>query len=253
MNEKPLHPVKSAGNGAEPWRVVLVAEALHRSPPYAYTVGLGAAFGHPEVAIFGLNGDVHFMHRVLRAIGDRVALGEHFSHGDRKRNILPGYVCPIVRLPGSAHAAHLEEAVAAGDKKSLRAVQCVWPDPHRRLPWDPRVMLPVLARQPVFQRPDAGECDAPWPFAEPHSRLVFTTRQVVSGKEPFRFVGRFHEGGWQLTCGSTDNPADLVMTTLGWALDRDATLAQLGKLRPGRCAERDGDDMPWRRGKMPDD
>lgn len=235
------------------WHVVKVFSDAESGPPFAYTIGLETTFDHPEILIFGLNDDLDFMHRVLNGIGDRIRGGERFAHGDAKRKILPGYVCPFARVPKSAYAEHLGVAIAYHGGTSFRALQCIWPDPKKRLPWDPKVMPPVLRRQPVLNRLDAGPRDRAWPFADAHSRWVFTTRQVVTGAEPIRFAGRFRESGeWQFVCNTTEAQEDLVMATLGWALDRDPTLAKIATLEAGECAERAGASGRWKKGAMPD-
>ena len=221
-------------------------------PPFAYTVGLSVTYDHPEVVIFGLNDDLDFMHLILDGIKKRIDKGERFEHGDKKRGILPGYVCPFARFPKSAYADHLGQAVHhLGGEKAFSAVQCIWPDPKKRLPWDPKVMPPMLARQPVFCRPDAGPRDPKWPFAESHSRRALTTIQVVRGKEPVRFVGRFSDGDYQFVCETTDDEADIVVTTLGWLLDHDPTLKAVGKLAPGESRLRDHEGAKWKKGAFP--
>ena len=218
------------------WRVVGVMGERSYAP-FAYTVGLSTAFDHPEVVIFGLNDDLDFMGTLLNDIGARVEKGERFAHGDKKRDLLPGYTCPIARFPKAAYDEHLGQA-----QKQLGndfdVVQCIWPDPKKRLPWDPKVMPPVLGRQPVFLRPDAGPRDPVWPFAAPHSLRVITTIQVVTGKEPVRFVGRFDDGEYQFVCETTDDEDDIVVATLGWMVDHDRALARAAKLEAGEGLKR---------------
>lgn len=232
------------------WHVVKVlGDAQH--PSFAYTVGLTATFEHPELVIFGLNDDLDFMHQILNQTGERVAKGERFPHGAKKRDILPGYTCPFSRFPRAAFEEHLGQAIAHfGGADRFEAVQCIWPDPKKRLPWDPRVMPPVLARQPVFLRPDAGSRDPLWPFEEAHSRRALTTLQVVRGKEPVRFVGRFDDGDWQFVCDTTEDEDDLVVTTLGWLYDHDATLKAAAKVRPGGAIVRTDLGARWRTARV---
>ena len=235
------------------WHVALVFSEDNSYSPFAYTIGLERTFDHPEVCIFGLNNDLDFMHQVLNGIGARVKKGERFEHGSSKKGILPGYVCAFARMPRSAYDDHFGRAIDFYDGK-FRAVQCIWPDPKKRMPWDARVMLPILSREPVFLRPDAGKKDPKWPFDAAHSRFAFVTRQVATGAEPIRFAGRFRgTGEWQFICNTTNDRNDLMLTTLGWALDHDASLAKIAKLSPGECAERKAVGKPWKRGAMPDD
>jgi hypothetical protein len=223
-------------------------------PSFAYSIGLTAAFDHPEIVIFGLNDDLDFMHEVLNQLGARIAKGERFEHGAKKRDVLPGYTCPFARFPRTAFEEHLGQAIAFfGGVDRFRAVQCIWPDPKKRLPWDPRVMPPVLAREPVFLRPDAGPRDPAWPFEEAHSRRALTTIQVVKGKEPVRFVGRFDDGDWQFVCETTQDENDLVVTTLGWLLDHDPSLARAAKVAPGGAIVRKELGGRWKAERVPQD
>ncbi len=235
------------------WHVIKVASDGETGPPFAYTIGLETTFRQPEILVFGLNDDLDFMHHLLNAIGDRMRKGERFAHGDAKTKLLPGYACPFARVPKSAYDEHLGIAMRYHGGTKFRALQCYWPDPKKKLPWDPKVMPPILRRQPVLARPDAaGAREKKWPFADAHSRWVFTTRQVVTGAEPIRFAGRFRENGeWQFVCNTTEDEADLVMATLGWALDHDPSLAKVAKLKPGECAERPNAKTAWKRAKMP--
>lgn len=218
-------------------------------PPFAYTVGLSATYDHPEVVIFGLNDDLDFMHRVLVAIEKRIAKGETFSHGDKKTGLLGGgHTCVFARFPKSAYAEHLGQAVIhLGGARAFSAVQCIWPDPKKRYPWDPKVMVPILARQPVFNRPDAGARDAAWPFPEPHSRRVLTTVQVVRGDEPVRYAGRFDDGDYQFTCETTEDESDIAIVTLGWMIDRDPSLRRVATMLPGEGRARKDAGRPFRR------
>jgi Domain of unknown function (DUF4262) len=232
------------------WHVMKVFSDTNTAPPFAYTIGLETTYHHPEVVIFGLNGDLDFMHRVLNHIGARIAKGERFEHGAKKKGILPGYVCPFARFPRDAYDDHLGQAQVFHGSSRFRAVQCIWPDPKKRLPWDPRVMLPVLGRQPVFLRPDAAPKEPAWPFSEPRSRVIITSRQVATGKEPFRYVGRFRDGDWQLVCNTTSKQEDIVLATLGWAFDHDPTVRAARRLRPGQSVVRTGPRAKWKQGAV---
>jgi hypothetical protein len=227
-------------------RVIKVL-ADERSPPFAYTVGLD-----PEIVIFGLNDDLDLMHHVLNEIGVRMTKGERFSHGDEKKDILPGFVCAFARFPTHAYEDHLGKAIDFHETKAFTVLQCIWPDPKKKLPWDPKVMLPILRRQPVFNRPDAGKKDVPWPFAEPQSHVVITSRQVATGKEPIRFVGRDDDGDWQFVCNTTEDEADIVATTLGWVFDHDPSVKSTAKLKPRQAVMRSGRRGAWKKTKVPE-
>lgn len=232
------------------WHVVKVLGDEEGSP-FAYTVGLVSRFDHPEIAIFGLNDDLDVMHRVLNALGARVQAGKRFEHGARCRDVLPGVTVRFARLPKSAYRDHLGQALAHHGSDRFAAVQCIWPDPKGRLPWDPKVMPPVLARQPVFLRPDAGPRDPKWPFEAPHSTLVITSRPIATGKQPVRLVGRFEDGTFQFVCETTTDESDVVVTTLGWMLDHDPGLARAAKLEAGQAIRRKEPGTAWRKVVIP--
>lgn len=234
------------------WHVMKVFSPDDSGPPFAYTIGLEDTFDHPEVIIFGLNNDLDFMHHVLNDIGVRVKKGERFEHGAKKKNILPGYVCPFARLPKTAFADHLGQAIVWHGSPKFRAVQCIWPDPQKRLPWDPKVILGILEREPVILRPDAGPRDPAWPFALPHSQFAITSRQVATGKEPIRYVGRFADGSYQFVCETTEDEEDIVRTTFGWLYDHDPSIKAAAKLKPGKAIHRTEPGAKWRPAPAPE-
>lgn len=222
-------------------------------PSFAYTVGLGETARHPEIVIFGLNDDLDAMHRLLNTLGARVREGERFEHGARAEGLLTGFACAFARFPRSAFEEHLGQALAHYGKRKLEAVQCIWPDTRGAFPWEPTVIPGVLARQPVFLRPEAGPRDPTWPFAEPASRRVLTTRQVVEDTEPVRFVGRFPDGDWQFVCETTDEVDDAVIATLGFVYDRDPSLKRAAKLEPGEAIVRGELGGRFRPTSLPED
>lgn len=227
------------------WHVVKVLGDT-KGPPWAYTIGLETTHRHPELVIFGLNLDLDLMHRVLNAMVDRIARGERFEHGMTKDGILDDYVCPFARFPKSAYDDHLGQAIDFHGSSDFRAVQCIWPDPDHALPWEKAAMLGQLARQPVFLRPDSGDVDPPWPFEEPHSRIVITSRQVATGQEPIRYAGRFDDGDWQFVCETTDDADDAVVATLGWVFDRDPSVRAAAALHAGQGLLRTDATAAWK-------
>lgn len=237
------------------WHAVAVAsiegEADPR-PPWVYTIGLEDTFDHPEVVIFGLNNDFEFMHYVLSEIAKRVAKGERFEHGAKKKDLLAGFTCPFARFPKTAYEEHLGQAIVWHESPSFRAVQCIWPDPKKKLPWDPKFIPQLLDREPVFLRPDAGPRDPAWPFEQSHSHFTITSRQVATGKQPIRYIGRFADGSYQFVCETTDDEDDIVRTTFGWLYDRDPTVKAAAKLKPGSAIRRTKLGEAWKKGPAPE-
>ncbi len=106
--------------------------------------------------------------------------------------------------------------------------------------------LPILRRQPVFLRPSHRGKDHAWPFKHAAaSDWVLTSRQVATGLEPVRVVRRFLDGTWQFVCGTTANRDDMVLTTLGWVMDRDPSVGKLAWLQPGSAKRRRSPKASW--------
>ena len=233
------------------WHIAEVLGNEHY-PPFASTIGLTFTLEHPELVLFGLNDDLDFMAEVLGDLALRVASGERFEHGAKKRGVLQEVTCQFARFPRSAFVEHLGQAIAYyGGADRFDAVQCLWPDLKKRLPWDRRVMPEALGQQPVFLRPDAGPRDPVWPFEDAHSRRVLTTRPIVAGKEPVRLVGRDLGGDWQFLCNTTEDDSALVVATLGWLYDHDPTLKRAAKVAPGTAIGRSELGGRWKKERTP--
>ncbi len=216
------------------WHVTGVFDPDHRAPPFAYTIGL-RLLKHPEIIIFGLNNDLTFMHRVLNRLGARVRAGERFEHGATNvPDVLPGYACAFARLPLAAMADHLGQAMAYFESAQLPVVQCIWPDPAGRMPWAFDAPPPLVARQPVFLRPDAGPREPSWPFTQPHSEFVHVSEAFVEGRSPLRSAEHTPQG-WRFRSAGTQR---LIRATLGFVVDREPTVAAVSALEPGHRATR---------------
>jgi hypothetical protein len=75
------------------WHVVKILEK-DDTPGWAFSVGLNENFNHPEIVVFGLNGDL--MHSMINAIGDDVREGKTFAIDDRepRKNLLASQSIP---------------------------------------------------------------------------------------------------------------------------------------------------------------
>ena len=88
----------------------------------------------------------------------------------------------------------------------------------------------------------------PWPFEDSENVAVFTTRQVVNGREPILAV--FHDaedGAWQFISAAGANEADLMIVSLRQVFDIDPSIAELADLPPGWEASRRAPGQPWQR------
>jgi hypothetical protein len=58
------------------WHVVRILEKS-QTPGWAFSIGMYRNFNHPEVVVFGLDGDL--MHSVINSIGEDVRAGKRFE------------------------------------------------------------------------------------------------------------------------------------------------------------------------------
>ena len=128
------------------WHVVLVA-ASNGAPQFAYTVGLGHNYHHPEVVVLGLPDTK--AHEILNIIGTAVKNGSRFSAGDRSDVILSNHSSAFVVFPRSGYEAYLGYAQRFYRGDEFAALQFVWPDAGGKFPWEPGVAEGVRTTQAV--------------------------------------------------------------------------------------------------------
>jgi hypothetical protein len=88
-----------------------------------------------------------------------------------------------------------------------------------------------------------------WPFEDPPNTAAITTRLVLEDGAPILLVTHDEEdGGWQILCGTTDDPDDARVVGLGTMCARDSSLLELADLPEGWRAWRADIRAPWQRG-----
>lgn len=115
-------------------------------PPYIYTTGLTATYGHPELVIAGLPPES--AHGVLQAAVDRIAEDGPLEDGGYYDRIADGF---LVRVRDVAPAfCRLSFAVSNRFYgKTVPVRQIVWPDPRGRFPGDPGCDRGMAAAQDI--------------------------------------------------------------------------------------------------------
>ena len=116
-------------------------------PAYSYTVGLTHTYGHPEVLVIGLSGEV--AQELLDVVSDQVAGGLKLEGGRLHDGVVDGY--PVVCLPlnGAAIDGYLGVALWAYQNEEFDAVQLVYPDKMGRWPWTEGTQKAFVSNQPV--------------------------------------------------------------------------------------------------------
>ena len=86
-----------------------------------------------------------------------------------------------------------------------------------------------------------------WPFDDPPNVVAISTRPVVENAHPVLLVTHDADGGWQVLCGTTNEPTEGRVVCLGCAFELDRSIGQLAGLPRGWRAWRDSPADPWRR------
>ncbi|MFK0224095.1 DUF4262 domain-containing protein [Streptomyces vinaceus] len=114
------------------WHVVMVPED-EIGPGFAYTIGLAHTHGQPQLAMFGL--DVHAMHRMLNALGEKPAGGEALTDGQSHSDVAIWYRVAL-RQDRGWHRTFFGRAIGFYRRSPLPVLQVAWPDAEGRFHWD---------------------------------------------------------------------------------------------------------------------
>jgi hypothetical protein len=139
---KIVRDIKSHG-----WHVIQVMKT-DTQPEFGYSIGFHRTFQHPEILVMGL--PLSRTHEVIDTIGDELRAGETFEAGTSSSAILRSYDCAFRTIPRHQYGDYLGYAMWFYGETEFPALQCVWPDPERRFPWDPGVEQEFGAIQPVL-------------------------------------------------------------------------------------------------------
>jgi hypothetical protein len=128
---------------------VLKIAAEIDSPTFAYTVGLHHTFQHPEVIVLGLPLDT--MHRLLNDLADRIRAGQRYAPNDVSSELLEDCDVTFRTVPVRHYRPYLGWANWFNDGVTYPGLQMIYPDRHRRWPWDAGVSDAFRQNQPVLE------------------------------------------------------------------------------------------------------
>lgn len=114
------------------WHVAWI-EAEGTTPAWAFTVGLTHTFGHPEIAMFGLQSQV--MANCLNLVGEQIRGGDPLVPDEPRDRVFAKYPAIPKSVDLSWYRDLFGYAVwfAQGPPPFL---QLLWPDREGRFPWD---------------------------------------------------------------------------------------------------------------------
>lgn len=138
------------------WHVMMVSSAVDEPEelPFAYTVGLQASFGWPELLCYGLATDI--MARLLNnAVDELKDRSEPPADGAVLHDVAEGFDCRLSPVAKRHHHEHLGYAIwfARYRRESPDNVQCLqllWPDREGRFPDEPDCAEGVRELQPLL-------------------------------------------------------------------------------------------------------
>jgi hypothetical protein len=132
------------------WHVALVPPE-GSTPGWALSIGLAERFAHPEVVVFGP--EVALLHRLVNALGERVRTGARFEAGTEHEGVLAGHRLAFRAVERKWIPPFLGNAAWHYRSEDFPAVQCFWPDPRGRFPWEPGSDPDWRGQQPqLFER-----------------------------------------------------------------------------------------------------
>jgi hypothetical protein len=140
------------------WHVVKI-EGDEYVPPWAHTIGFGDSFGHPEVLVAGMA--VEQLHTLLNRIGDLLRAGNRFEADQQVHSILEVFPCAFKRVDARWHQAFAGNAAWHHRDTGLALLQCFWPDPEGRFPWDSGYPDDLKPLQPLLYEAAAERALAP--------------------------------------------------------------------------------------------
>ncbi len=130
-----------------------------REPGWAYSCGLWRAYGHPEIAIFGLPPD---RWGLVNVVADLVSSGTRLTPGMEIDDVLVGSRVAVRRIDPSWCARLFPQA-------GVEFLQIVWPSPDGAFPWE------------VGPSPDAHTQPRLWLPVDDHPPGPWTTTLVAGG------------------------------------------------------------------------
>lgn len=146
------------------WHVTIVLPD-GANPGWAYSIGLFHTFRHPEILVFGLDGDL--MHQLINHVGREARRGARIEPEQEYGDIIERYRCMFRPVNTSWYPHVLCYATWFYKGSAFPALQLFWPDKAQRYPWDPNFESRFLGDQPLLFQAVSGEARASYLLATP--------------------------------------------------------------------------------------
>lgn len=117
---------------ARGWSWIWVFDPAEERPPFAYSIGFGSSFDHPEVVVAGLPEETS--ESVLSSVQAMLTEGVSYRDGDTSGDILDGFDVQFRAIPQDILISNLIQASVFYGEESFDALQLVWPDRDGNFP-----------------------------------------------------------------------------------------------------------------------
>ena len=104
------------------------------TPGWAFTIGLGERFDHPELLAFAP--DPEFLGRLVATLARRVGRGDRFEAGRSYAEVLADREVAMRAVERTWYAPFLGNVAWHYGSEDFDALQCYWPDGAGLFPWD---------------------------------------------------------------------------------------------------------------------
>jgi hypothetical protein len=151
-HRKVIHDINTHG-----WHVTIVLPA-GANPDWAYSIGLFHTFRHPEILVFGLDGDL--MHQLINHVGREARVGARIEPGRDYGDIIERYRCAFRPVNASWYPYVLCNGTWFYKGSGFPTLQLFWPDKLQRYPWEPDFEARLLGDQPLLFHAGPGEARA---------------------------------------------------------------------------------------------
>ena len=222
------------------------------SPPWAYSVGLFAKYGQPELIVFGL--EIETMHEMIARYADLLQAGKEYGDGTKTDGIIPGQPSVLREVHAPWREPLLRSASWYYHYEEYPVLQCFWPDRHGYFPWDDHCNKRSRKAQPLlYQRstektglPKSLLVDEPWRFADSPDTMCFTSNYVLKGS-PITRVYHDYDGDWQFHGVQDADRVKPKIVCLSCIVEMDSSIEVLQDLPYGWMAERKSPKHKWKR------
>lgn len=138
------------------WQVMKVASRSDEPqlPPFAYTIGLMASFGWPELICYGLKADT--MAVLLNSAVDELRRrSQPPADGVALHDVAEGFECRLIPVAHRHHIEHLGFAIwfaryRGEDPSDIKCFQMIWPDRNGVFPFERGCSEGVKQMQPLL-------------------------------------------------------------------------------------------------------